>query len=130
MGAHWEVGGEGVEIASNPGAANVVKQPVAWVEPSKYINYEVSLAPLPEFSIAEFFADLPSSQINASPELAGRVKDLLDDAGIESKLNPTVEWSESSDCTRSSPKANFDRLAKSTMSSSFSTGCFPNLRHQ
>ena len=96
MGAHWEVGGEGVEIASNPGAANVVKQPVAWVEPSKYINYEVSIAPLPELTFAELSADLPYSQINASPELAGRVKDLLDDAGIESKLNPTVEWSETS----------------------------------
>lgn len=41
MGAHWEVGGEGVEIASNPGKDHVVKQPVAWVEPAKYVNYEV-----------------------------------------------------------------------------------------
>ena len=43
MGAHWEVGGAGVEIASNPGKDAVVKQPVAWVTPDKYVDYEVSL---------------------------------------------------------------------------------------
>jgi hypothetical protein len=43
MGAHWEVGGNGVEIASNPGKDHVKKQPVAWVESSKYLDYEVSL---------------------------------------------------------------------------------------
>lgn len=42
MGAHWEVGGAGVEIASNPGKDAVVKQPVAWVTPDKYVDYEVS----------------------------------------------------------------------------------------
>lgn len=42
MGAHWEVGGSGVEIASNPGKEHVKKQPVAWVEPSKYVDYAVS----------------------------------------------------------------------------------------
>lgn len=43
MGSHWEVGGSGVEIASNPGSEHVKKQPVAWVEPSKYVDYEVRL---------------------------------------------------------------------------------------
>ena len=41
MGAHWEVSGKGVEIASNDG--NPKKQPVAWVEPSKYVDYQASL---------------------------------------------------------------------------------------
>lgn len=41
MGAHWEVTGSGVEIASNPGKDAVVKQPVAWVTPDKYVDYEV-----------------------------------------------------------------------------------------
>lgn len=41
MGAHWEVSGAGVEISSNPGRDAVVKQPVAWVTPDKYVNYEV-----------------------------------------------------------------------------------------
>ncbi|KAM0753459.1 LigB subunit of an aromatic-ring-opening dioxygenase LigAB [Meredithblackwellia eburnea MCA 4105] len=68
MGAHWEVSGAGVEIASNDG--NPKKQPVAWVEPAKYVDY----------------------QINSSPSLAKRVQDALIDAGIEAKLNPNVEW--------------------------------------
>ncbi|KWU43411.1 LigB subunit of an aromatic-ring-opening dioxygenase LigAB [Rhodotorula sp. JG-1b] len=70
MGAHWEVGGAGVEIASNPGKDAVVKQPVAWVTPDKYVDYE----------------------INSSPELAERVQGLLTDAGIEAKLKPDLEW--------------------------------------
>ncbi|GAA6008901.1 DODA-type extradiol aromatic ring-opening family dioxygenase [Rhodotorula paludigena] len=70
MGAHWEVTGSGVEIASNPGKDAVVKQPVAWVTPDKYVDYE----------------------INSSPELAERVQTLLTDAGIEAKLNPKLEW--------------------------------------
>ncbi|GAA5875176.1 hypothetical protein JCM8547_005543 [Rhodosporidiobolus lusitaniae] len=70
MSSHWEISGNGVEIASNPGAENVVKQPVAWVTPDKYVDYE----------------------INSSPELAERVKEHLNKAGIESKLNPKLEW--------------------------------------
>ncbi|BGP33025.1 hypothetical protein JCM10296v2_004814 [Rhodotorula toruloides] len=69
LGAHWEVSGTGVEIASNPGAKSVIKQPVAWVTPDKYVDYE----------------------INSSPELAKRVQDALGDAGIEAKLNPSVD---------------------------------------
>lgn len=46
MGAHWEVDGDGVEIASNPGAGAVVKQPVAWVTPDKYVDYEVGRSEL------------------------------------------------------------------------------------
>ncbi|ORY86669.1 catalytic LigB subunit of aromatic ring-opening dioxygenase, partial [Leucosporidium creatinivorum] len=65
MGAHWEVDGAGVEIASNPGAGAVVKQPVAWVTPDKYVDYEVCLTAL----IC-----------------------LLTASGIEAKLNPTLEW--------------------------------------
>lgn len=45
MGAHWEVGGSGVEIASNPGKDAVTKQPVAWVTPDKYVDYEVREEP-------------------------------------------------------------------------------------
>ncbi|SCZ98968.1 BZ3500_MvSof-1268-A1-R1_Chr3-1g05738 [Microbotryum saponariae] len=71
MGAHWEVNGNGFEIASN--ASEPVKQPVAWVSPDKYIDYN----------------------INVSPKLAERVHESLTAAGIESKLNPNVEWSES-----------------------------------
>ncbi|SCV74179.1 BQ2448_6611 [Microbotryum intermedium] len=68
MGAHWEVNGDGFEIASN--ASEPVKQPVAWVSPDKYIDYN----------------------INVSPKLAERVHESLTAAGIESKLNPNVEW--------------------------------------
>ncbi|KAM0793766.1 hypothetical protein ACM66B_001184 [Microbotryomycetes sp. NB124-2] len=68
LGAHWEVSGNGVEIASNDG--NPKKQPVAWVEPSKYVDY----------------------QINSSPKLAKKVQDLLVAQGIEAKLNPNLEW--------------------------------------
>ena len=70
MGAHWEVGGAGVEIASNDGAEKVVTQPVAWVDPAKYVHYK----------------------INASPSLAAKVQQLLTSSGIEAKLNPNHEW--------------------------------------
>jgi aromatic ring-opening dioxygenase catalytic subunit (LigB family) len=70
MGAHWEVSGAGVEIASNDGAENVGTQPVAWVDPAKYVNYK----------------------INSSPSLASKVQHLLTNSGIEAKLNPNHEW--------------------------------------
>lgn len=56
-------------MASN--ATNPKKQPVAWVEPTKYQNYK----------------------INVSPSLAERVVDALTDSGLQAKLNPDVEWS-------------------------------------
>lgn len=58
MGAHWEVDGDGVEIASNPGAGAVVKQPVAWVTPDKYVDYEVRAALLSSASLLQLFLSL------------------------------------------------------------------------
>lgn len=61
-------GGDSVQISSNDG--NPVKQPVAWVSPEKYVDY----------------------QINSSPALAQRVQEKLNAAGIEATLKPDLEW--------------------------------------
>lgn len=57
LGAHWEVSGTGVEVASNPGAKSVIKQPVAWVTPDKYVDYEVRLVSF--FSVSSRRATKP-----------------------------------------------------------------------
>ena len=73
MGAHWEVGGAGVEIASNPGKDAVVKQPVAWVTPDKYVDYEVSLALWAVIRSTDEWKDPPSPlRLRCADQLVSR----------------------------------------------------------
>ncbi|EPQ32132.1 uncharacterized protein PFL1_00329 [Pseudozyma flocculosa PF-1] len=68
MGAHWEVTGDTIHVASNPTPPN--KQPVAWVEPARYVDYK----------------------INASPRLANKVVKRLHANGIKAKTDSDLEW--------------------------------------
>lgn len=68
MGAHWESPTDEILVAANP--TNPKKQPVAWVEPSRYVDYK----------------------INSSPKLADAVVTRLRQNGIKSKLDPELEW--------------------------------------
>ncbi|PWY97386.1 LigB subunit of an aromatic-ring-opening dioxygenase LigAB [Testicularia cyperi] len=68
MGAHWESSSDAILVASNAG--NPKKQPVAWVEPSRYVNYK----------------------INSSPKLANQIVSRLTQHGIKAKLEPDHEW--------------------------------------
>jgi aromatic ring-opening dioxygenase catalytic subunit (LigB family) len=67
MGAHWATLGDEIEVAANP---NPAKSPVAYVHPSKYVDYKLS-------------ADLP---------MAERCIQLLKQAGFKAKANPTFDW--------------------------------------
>ncbi|KAJ5728882.1 Extradiol ring-cleavage dioxygenase class III enzyme subunit B [Penicillium malachiteum] len=68
MGAHWACKGpDRIEISMNP---KPVKQPVAYVHPSKYVDYE--LVP-----------DLEGGEI---------CMELLGNAGFEVSANETLEW--------------------------------------
>ncbi|KAJ2997951.1 hypothetical protein NUW58_g486 [Xylaria curta] len=67
MGAHWDTLGDKVEVATNPRPG---KSPVAYVHPSKYVDYE----------------------LNPDLENAERCIDILRAAGIEASGNPTFDW--------------------------------------
>ncbi|ETS61950.1 hypothetical protein PaG_04064 [Moesziomyces aphidis] len=68
MGAHWESPTDEILVAANP--TNPKKQPVAWVEPSRYVDYK----------------------INSSPRLANEVVARLQQNGIKAKTDPELEW--------------------------------------
>ncbi|EPE34798.1 LigB subunit of an aromatic-ring-opening dioxygenase LigAB [Glarea lozoyensis ATCC 20868] len=67
MGAHWATVGDAIEVAANP---TPKKSPVAYVHPSKYVDYEL-------------VADLP---------MADKCVKLLLDAGFNAKINQTFDW--------------------------------------
>jgi hypothetical protein len=41
MGAHWDALGDKIEVATNP---NPRKSPVAYVHPSKYVDYKLNVS--------------------------------------------------------------------------------------
>ncbi|KAI8632763.1 Extradiol ring-cleavage dioxygenase, class III enzyme, subunit B [Xylariaceae sp. FL1651] len=67
MGAHWDATGDGIEVATNP---NPSKSPVAYVHPSKYIDYK----------------------LNPDLETAQRCITLLSNAGIKTCENSKFDW--------------------------------------
>ncbi|KAJ3530940.1 hypothetical protein NM208_g9100 [Fusarium decemcellulare] len=67
MGAHWDALGDRIEVATNPDPA---KSPVAYVHPSKYVDYKLN----PDLKTAE------------------RCISLLGDAGFDVSGNPTFDW--------------------------------------
>ncbi|PWN88837.1 LigB subunit of an aromatic-ring-opening dioxygenase LigAB [Acaromyces ingoldii] len=66
MGAHWHVEGDHFEVATNPKPS---KQPVAWVDPKKYINFD------PNYDV----------------DFAQHVLRELEDAGIDARPCPKFE---------------------------------------
>lgn len=68
MGAHWDCVGENtIEVATNSAPG---KSPVAYVHPSKYVDYKLN-------------PDLPTGD---------RVISILNDAGFHATPNPSFEW--------------------------------------
>ncbi|RDW75215.1 hypothetical protein BP6252_06357 [Coleophoma cylindrospora] len=67
MGAHWATLNDEIEVAMNP---NPAKSPVAYVEPSKYIDYKLN-------------PDLPMGE---------RCIQLLKDNGLKAKANSNIDW--------------------------------------
>lgn len=67
QGAHWATLGDEIEVTANPKPG---KSPVAYVEPSKYVQYELN-------------PDLP---------MAPRCVDLLNKAGFKAKVNDKFDW--------------------------------------
>ena len=66
MGAHWETMGEKILVSANPVPP---KQPVAWVDPARYVDFD----------------------LNPDLELASEVVGLLADAGFDAALEPKFE---------------------------------------
>ena len=67
MGAHWDATYDAIEVATNP---NPGKSPVAYVHPSKYVDYKLN-------------ADVPT---------AHRCIDMLKEAGFNARANDRFEW--------------------------------------
>jgi len=67
MGAHWDCRGDKIQIATNP---NPGKSPVAYVHPSKYVDYKLN-------------PDLPTAE---------RCIAMLKDEGFNVEGNPTFDW--------------------------------------
>ena len=68
MGAHWDsVGENSIEVATNPQPA---KSPVAYVHPSKYVDYK----------------------LNPDLQTADRVINILNDSGFKAKGNDKFDW--------------------------------------
>ena len=67
QGAHWDADGDLIQVSANP---KPKKSPVAYVHPSKYVNYALS-------------PDLQN---------APRVLSLLDKAGFNVSLNKDFDW--------------------------------------
>lgn len=67
MGAHWDATGDAIEVAMNPSPG---KSPVAYVHPSKYVDYKLE----PDLSNGE------------------RCMSMLKDGGFNVKPNPKFEW--------------------------------------
>lgn len=66
MGAHWETMGEKILVSANP---NPPKQPVAWVDPNRYVDFD----------------------LNPDLELASEVATLFQEAGFDAALEPKFE---------------------------------------
>ncbi|KAH8083132.1 Extradiol ring-cleavage dioxygenase, class III enzyme, subunit B [Filobasidium floriforme] len=66
MGAHWETLGETVRVSGNP---DPVKQPVAWVDPKLYTEFD----------------------LNPDMELAAEVTEMLKDSGFDAAMDPKFE---------------------------------------
>jgi len=67
MGAHWDVRGDKVQVATNP---KPNKSPVAYVHPSKYADYKLN-------------PDIPT---------ANRCVDMLRQNGIDAEANDKFDW--------------------------------------
>jgi len=67
QGAHWDCLNDEIQVATNP---NPSKSPVAYVHPSKYVEYKLN-------------PDLPT---------ANRCISMLRDAGFNCNGNPTFDW--------------------------------------
>lgn len=67
MGAHWDVRGDKVQVATN---ATPNKSPVAYVHPSKYADYK----------------------LNPDVETAHRCVDMLRQNGIDAEANDKFDW--------------------------------------
>ena len=67
MGAHWDALGDKVEVATNPAPG---KSPVAYVHPSKYVDYKLN-------------PDLKTSE---------RCVEMLRAAGFDAGPNPSFDW--------------------------------------
>ncbi|CAG9944520.1 unnamed protein product [Clonostachys rosea f. rosea IK726] len=67
MGAHWDASHDRIEVATNP---NPGKSPVAYVHPSKYVDYK----------------------LNPDLETAQRCVSMLAKAGFKVSGNPTFDW--------------------------------------
>jgi aromatic ring-opening dioxygenase catalytic subunit (LigB family) len=67
MGAHWDAIWDAIEVATNPSPG---KSPVAYVHPSKYVDYKLN-------------PDVPT---------ANRCIGMLKDAGFNARVNDTFEW--------------------------------------
>lgn len=67
MGAHWATSGDGIQVATNPKPS---KSPVAYVHPSKYVDYKLN----PDLATAE------------------RCISLLSDAGFDVSADPKFDW--------------------------------------
>jgi len=67
MGAHWDATSDVLKVAMNPKPG---KSPVAYVHPSKYVDYQLQ-------------ADLPTGE---------RCLEMLKDAGFNAQADKTFEW--------------------------------------
>lgn len=67
MGAHWDCENDSIQVAMNP---NPGKSPVAYVHPSKYVDYKLN----PDLKTGE------------------RCMKMLRDAGFEASANETFDW--------------------------------------
>ena len=67
MGAHWDATYDMIEVATTP---NPGKSPVAYVHPSKYVDYKL-------------IPDIPT---------ANRCIDMLKQAGFNVRANDKFEW--------------------------------------
>lgn len=67
QGAHWATLGDEIEVAANTSPA---KSPVAYVEPSKFVNYK----------------------LNPDISMASRCVEMLKKSGLKAKLNQKFDW--------------------------------------
>ncbi|KAL2412557.1 hypothetical protein ABEF91_000836 [Exophiala dermatitidis] len=67
MGAHWDATGDRIEVATNP---NPGKSPVAYVHPSKYVDYK----------------------LNPDLDTANRCISMLAEAGFDVSGNSSFDW--------------------------------------
>lgn len=76
QGAHWDCKGDKIEVATNP-APNM--SPVAYVHPSKYVNYK----------------------LNPDVATGHRCVEMLKADGFNADANPAFDWIHGSYCPTS-----------------------------